>query len=233
MNEVSIPIAIIAGIFTFFTPCFFPLIPSYLSLITGLSFEEILKDKSKSSIKCNLLVNTLFFILGFSFIFISLGASITYLGNLFYDYQNIFKKVGGIIIILLGLYILGIFKLEFLQKELKIHLYRNPIGILGSFLAGVTFAFGWSPCVGPILGSILIYASTKTTLYQGIYLLIFYSLGLGIPFLLVGILLGIFLEYFHKIKKLIPLINKISGVFLIFLGIIIFLDKFSYFQRLF
>ncbi|MDI6785341.1 MAG: cytochrome c biogenesis protein CcdA [bacterium] len=226
-------VAFTAGIFTFFTPCFFPLIPSYLTFITGLSFNDLLSDASLKSTRYNLLLNTLFFILGFSVIFIILGASITYLGRLLYDYQGIFKKVGGVIIILLGLYILGAFRIDLLQKEFKIHLSQRPLGFLGSFFVGITFAFGWSPCVGPILGSILIYASTTSTLYQGIYLLIFYSLGLAIPFLLVAILLGRFINYFSKLKKYLPLINKICGIFLVLIGTIIFFDKLKYFQGMF
>lgn len=233
MKEVSIVVAFTAGIFTFFTPCFFPLIPSYLTFITGLSFNDLLSDATLKSTRYNLILNTLSFILGFAVIFIILGTSITYLGNLLFNYQDIFKKVGGVIIVLLGLYILGILKISFLQKEFKVHLSQRPIGFLGSFLVGITFAFGWSPCVGPILGSTLIIASTTATLHQGIRLLIFYSLGLAIPFLLVAILLSTFMNYFNKFKKLLPLINKICGAFLVLVGIIIFLDKFKYFQRLF
>lgn len=233
MHEISILVAFTGGVFTFFTPCFFPLIPSYLTFISGLSFNDLLSDTSLKLTRYNLILNTLFFILGFSVIFTILGASITYLSNLLFNYQDIFKKIGGTIIVLLGLYILGVFKVSFFQKEFKIHLDQRSIGFLGSFLVGITFAFGWSPCVGPILGSILIYASTTATLYQGIFLLIFYSLGIAIPFLLVAILLSTFMNYFNKFKKLLPLINKICGIFLVLIGIIIFLDKLKNLQRLF
>lgn len=233
MTKVNILIAFSAGIFTFFTPCFFPLIPSYLIFITGLSFNELLTKTSLKLVRKNLLINTFLFILGFSTIFVILGASVTYLGNLLHNYQDIFKKIGGIIIIFLGLYILGVFKINFLQRELKVHLNQKPTGLLGSFLVGIIFAFGWSPCVGPILGSILIYASTIDTLYQGICLLIFYSLGLAIPFLFVALLLSRFIDYFNKFKKHLSLINRICGIFLILIGIIIFLDKLKYFQGMF
>ncbi|MBU2599609.1 cytochrome c biogenesis protein CcdA [bacterium] len=232
MEKVSIFVAFTAGVFTFFTPCFFPLVPTYLVFITGLSFNDLLTNTSLKLTRNNLLINTFLFILGFSIIFILLGASITYLSSLLYEYQDIFKKIGGVVVVFLGLYILGVFKISFLQREFKIHLRQKSWGVLGSFLTGVTFALGWSPCVGPILGSLLVYASTTATLYQGIYLLIFYSLGLGIPFLLVSVLLSTFMSYFDKFKKSLLFINKACGVFLILIGIIIFLDKFNGLQRL-
>jgi cytochrome c-type biogenesis protein len=225
-QNISIFLAFTAGILSFLSPCILPLIPSYLSFITGISFQELTTSKK---IRKMTILHSLLFILGFSLIFILLGATATYLGNLLLKYQIIIKKIGGVLIILFGLYITGLLKLDFLTKERKIHLTEKPIGYFGTILVGATFAFGWSPCIGPILSTILLYASTSEKLSQGIVLLVFYSLGLGIPFFLTSLLVNSFLSYFEKFKRYLPSITLISGIFLIIAGFLLILDKFSFF----
>lgn len=226
-ENVSLYIAFMAGIFSFLSPCVLPLVPSYVSFITGISFQDLTQQINSSQIRKITILHSLLFILGFSIVFILLGASATYLGNLLYTYQEIIKKIGGILIIFFGIYITGLIKFNFLYKEKKIHLTKKPIGYLGTVLVGATFAFGWTPCISPILGSILLYASTSEKVQEGIILLTFYSLGLGIPFFISSLLINSFLSYFNKMKKYISLITLISGIFLIIAGILLFTDKFS------
>jgi len=158
-------------------------------------------------------------VLGFSFVFVALGASITYLGNFLFANRRLIKLIGGIIIILLGLHVAGVFNIRQLQYEKKFHLKTKPASLLGSFVVGIVFAVGWTPCIGPILASILTLAATGETLNQGILLLSFFSLGLAIPFLLTSIFIGWFLGLFSKIKKHFRLISIISGGLLIAVGV--------------
>lgn len=223
-EKVSIFLAFTAGILSFLSPCILPILPSYISFITGISFKELTTSKNIRNLT---VLHSLLFILGFSIVFILLGATATYLGTLLLKYQQIIKKIGGILIIFFGLYIGGLIKSDFLSREIKIHLAEKPLGYLGTVLAGATFAFGWSPCIGPVLSTILLYASTSKKLSQGIILLAFYSLGLGIPFFLSSFLITSFLFYFRKFKKYINFITFISGIFLIFAGLLLLLDKFS------
>lgn len=225
-ENLSLIIAFTAGLLSFLSPCVLPMIPSYLAFITGLSFEELSgKGETQSGIRRHLFFHSLLFILGFSTIFISLGASATLLGSFLIEYKSIIQKVGGILIILFGIHVTGIIEINLLQKEKRMHLGNKPIGYLGSFLVGLAFAAGWTPCVGPILGSILIYATTSENIYMGFTLLSAYSLGLGLPFLLVSLGLPTFLTHFGWIKRHLRAISISSGLLLILVGIIIFTDN--------
>jgi len=209
-----------AGIVSFLSPCVLPLIPGYLSFICGTDLENLQKKT-----KYFILEKSLLFVLGFSIIFILLGASSTFFGSFLLNKSNIFSNVISIIIIIFGLYLLGIVKFNFLNNEFKFYISKYSNSFFFPLIVGMGFAFGWTPCIGPILGSILALASLENTLIQGIFLLITYSIGLGIPFVLAGYYMGNFLIFSKKARKFISKIQKISGLILIVTGILILTSK--------
>jgi cytochrome c-type biogenesis protein len=225
-SHVTYLVAFSAGLFTFVSPCVFPLIPAYICFITGLSLAELTDGEKRSVLRKVTVANSLSFILGFSIIFVALGASVTLLGQFLLEYQTLLTKVGGVLIIVFGLFITGLLRLDFLSREKRVHLRVKPAGYLGSLLVGATFALGWTPCVGPILSAILLYASTSKSLTAGILLLGAYSLGLGLPFFLSALALNSFLIYFDKARKYIRAFSVVSGIFLIVIGILILTDAF-------
>lgn len=221
----------LAGILTFVSPCVLPLIPVYISFITGISIDE-LKAAKGSSVKVTAL-NALSFVLGFSFVFVLLGASASYFGNLLGEHRDIIRWVGGIAVIIFGLHLAGLFKIKHLYFEKRFNSEKLAGGYFGSFLVGIAFSAGWTPCIGPILSSILILASTQDTVYKGMLLLVVYSTGLGIPFILTALFVNLALGIFGKIKKYYGYIEIASGVILILVGILLITDSFSLLARLF
>lgn len=207
-----------AGVLSFFSPCILPLIPAYISFITGLSTQQISGEVAVRP-GGRILGETLLFILGFSFIFVLLGASITYLGSFFSGHRQLLKSIGGVIIIIFGLHIAGVFSIKQLEYEKKLHLSSKPTHLLGSFVVGMVFALGWTPCIGPILASVLALAATRESLTQGILLLSFYSLGLALPFLLTSIFINWFLTAFSKIRRYFRAISIGSGALLVGVGV--------------
>lgn len=226
-EALTIWMALGAGILSFLSPCVLPIFPSYLSFVTGLSFGELSGPVDNVKTRRAIIVNALCFIFGFSVVFMSLGASFSLLGRLLFDYQQILKKVGGVLVILFGLYIAGFLKLPFLARTFRLELQDRPAGYLGAFIVGVTFAAGWTPCVGPILGSILLYASTAKTANTGILMLGAYSLGLAIPFFLSALALNRFLDYFDRFKRLLPVVSAIGGIFLVVVGSLLLTNYFT------
>jgi cytochrome c-type biogenesis protein len=226
-QEISGMIAFSAGLLSFVSPCVLPLVPSYVTYITGASFKELTDVEARSKLRWAALFHSFFFIIGFSVIFILMGASATYLGQLLAQYQYWIMKGGGVLIILLGIHFTGIINLPFLQIEKRFEVRRKPLGYAGSFLVGVVFAAGWTPCIGPILSTILIYASTSKSFTTGILLLTYYSIGLGIPFLLSSLAFNSFLSAFDKIKRYMRVINVVSGLFLVAIGILFLTDTFK------
>ena len=225
-QEISILIAFFAGILSFISPCILPLIPSYITYITGISFKDLTESQSKTKIRWAAVFHSFFFILGFSIIFVLMGASASYLGQLLAQYQYWIMRVGGILIIILGIHFIGIINIPFLQAEKRLELKRKPIGYLGSLIVGMVFAAGWTPCIGPILSTILIYASTSQSFSTGILLLMIYSLGLGVPFFLSSLALSSFLTAFDKVKRYMRVVTLVSGFFLIIIGILFLTDTF-------
>jgi len=226
-ENVSLFVALSAGIISFLSPCILPVIPSYLAFITGISLEELSQQESLRKVRKKVIANSLMFILGFSILFIALGASATFIGKFLYKNIRWFEIIGGVLVIVLGLHFAGIFRLKFLDREKKIHLKKKPLGYLGTCLVGMAFGAGWTPCVGPILGAILAMAATTQDILQGIILLVFYSAGLGIPFLLSAIILHKFFEYFKAIRKYFKVISIVGGVLLIIVGILLISGYFS------
>jgi len=209
-----------AGIISFLSPCVLPLIPGYLSFICGTDLEKLQK-KSKYFV----LQKSLLFSFGFSIVFILLGASSTFFGSFLLSKSQIFSNIIAIIIIFFGMYLLGIIKFNFLNNEFRFYLSKYSNNFFFPFVVGMGFAFGWTPCIGPILGSILALASLENTLTEGIFLLITYSIGLGIPFVLAGYYMGNFLIFSKKARKFISTIQKTSGVILVLTGILILTSK--------
>lgn len=212
-----------AGVLTFVSPCVMPLIPAYITLITGLSIKE-LQNKQKLF---KTLTYSFTFILGFSTVFVILGLSITYLSSFLFEKKDILRIIGSIVIIIFGLHLAGVFKIKFLYKQFSlIDKFVKEINYLTVYLMGATFAISWTPCVDPILASILILASNQETIYKGTFLLMVYSLGLGIPFLLTALFINKFIYFFNSLKKYYRIIEIISGLLLIIIGILIIIGKF-------
>ncbi|OGP14062.1 MAG: cytochrome C biogenesis protein [Deltaproteobacteria bacterium GWA2_55_10] len=226
-TEVSIPLAFLGGILSFISPCVLPLVPSYISFVTGISFEELTADGDNKELKKVILINSLMFILGFSTVFVViLGSSAQLLGSLFMEYQDIVRKIGGLVIILLGIHIIGIINFGILQRDKRFHFFREkPSGMLGSFLVGIGFAAGWTPCIGPILSAIFAVAATSESPWSGMVLFIAYSLGLAIPFLLTSLGINTFLKHFNKLKKHMRTVSIVTGIFLIATGLLIFTNS--------
>ena len=231
-SELSLFTAFLAGVASFITPCILPIIPSYLTFITGISFNELKKSDNRSVQKLTA-VHSLFFILGFTLVFMSMGALVGIFGYKLFDYKEIIRRAGGILIIIFGIIITGVIPLRFFSIEKKIHLNNKPMGFLGSTLVGITFAAGWSPCLGPIVGAILglaLIGSSENAGY-GVFLLFIYSLGLGLPFLLSALAFNTFLSLFQRFKRFIPIVNAISGIILIALGIFLIFSDFDRFTN--
>jgi len=190
--------------------------------------EEMRGGENKSEALKKVTLNTLLFVLGFSFVFTAMGASATFIGEFLLTKLALFNKIAGVIIILLGLHIMGVFRISFLNYEKRFHTRSKPLGPLGSFVVGLAFAFGWTPCIGPILGGILFVASNQDTVVKGVVLLSSYSLGLGIPFFLTAISFNSYLNVFEKVKRHFRLVEVLSGLLLIIIGILLVTNFFSY-----
>ena len=224
MEKTSLFIAFGAGILSFFSPCILPLIPAYISFITGLSLDELrLPGDKRSNVESlqKILRQTILFVLGFSFIFVALGATASYLGEVISQHERMIRIVGGSVIIFLGLHVTGVFNIRQLEYEKKLHLSSKPANIFGAFVIGMVFAIGWTPCVGPALAAILGLAGTQKTIGKGIMLLSAYSIGLGLPFILTALAMNAFLNLFSKVRRYIKTISIITGLLLIGVGILI------------
>jgi cytochrome c-type biogenesis protein len=220
-QSVGVLVAFSAGLFSFLSPCVLPLFPSYLSFITGMSVSDLAAELTPA-VRRRVLGHALVFVLGFSVVFVALGASFSALGQFLLDYRDWIRRVGGALIVLFGLYIAGVFRLGFLGRSVQWQLRDKPAGYLGTLLVGVTFAVGWTPCVGPILGAILSLAATGETVARGIGLLVAYSAGLGVPFLISAAALGSFLRLFRRYRPLIPVLERAAGVLLVVVGVLVY-----------
>ncbi|MBC8393028.1 MAG: cytochrome c biogenesis protein CcdA [Deltaproteobacteria bacterium] len=225
-NDITIWMAFAAGILSFISPCVLPLVPGYISFISGVSLQEIKESHTDSALshkkKLSVVLNAIFFIAGFSGVFILLGASATWIGALLSEKITFLTKIAGLVIIIFGLFKLGLIRPLVFFKEARFNVGDNKLGLIWALLVGAAFAFGWTPCIGPILGGILAYAGTLEDVNQGILLLSAYSLGLGIPFLLTALGVNQFFSFFDRIKKHLGLFEKITGVIMVILGLMIF-----------
>lgn len=221
---ITYPAAFAAGLLSFFSPCILPLIPAYFTFITGFSLEE-LTGGEVGRIRRRVIMATVAFGIGFSLIFILLGASASYLGGLATRYHQIVRVAGGLLIIVFGLHLTGLMRLSFLEVEKRVHLREKPAHFLGTVLVGMAFGAGWSPCIGPMLGSILILAGSEESVLEGIALLTVYSAGLWIPFLLMSAFINLMLVFLQKARRVLQFVNVAAGTLLIALGIALVLDR--------
>lgn len=223
-ETVSYSAAFLAGLLSFFSPCVLPLIPAYFTFITGRSLEDLTRGYD-AALRKQVIFSTVSFILGFSLVFVLLGASASYLGGLIHNYRHILRIAGGLLIIVLGIHLAGIYRIDFLEFEKKIHLKSTPLTLFGTFFVGMAFAAGWSPCTGPQLGAILTIAMGKETILQGIVLLGIYSAGLALPFVLISLFIHYLLVFVKKATRLMPLFNTVAGAILIIVGALLLTDK--------
>ncbi len=225
MKDVSLPLAFLAGVFSFLSPCVLPLVPSYVSFITGVTFEDLTAGADRKRIRNLTIANSLCFIFGFSAVFMALGASSSAIGKALFEYQEWIRIIGGILIIIFGLFVAGFLKLDFLTREKKLHLGGKPMGYIGTALVGMTFAAGWTPCIGPILGTILLYASTQGSALYGLKLLAVYSLGLALPFFISSLAINSFLSYSRRLMKYMRVVMAGSGILLILFGLMLLTNR--------
>ena len=222
MSEpLGILVAFTAGLFSFLSPCVLPLFPSYLSFVTGMSVADLQADLTAAA-RRRVLLHSVAFVVGFSIVFVSLGASFSAAGQVLMDYRDAIRRVGGVLIVIFGLYIAGLLNFGPFSRTKQWQLREKPAGYLGSFIVGLTFAIGWTPCVGPILGAILSLAGTAETVGRGVGLLVAYSAGLGVPFLLSAVALGVFLKFFKRYRPFIPIVERGAGVILVVVGVLVF-----------
>ena len=225
MPDVSLFAAFGAGFLSFISPCVLPLIPGYISYISGMSLEDM--RKADAGARRRLIIATLFFILGFSIIFMALGASASAIGKLLLDHLRIVQKVAGVIIILLGLHLMGAFRIGFLNRDARVQTSRKPVTPAGAIVVGMAFGFGWTPCIGPILGGILAIAGSKSSVSEGVLLLAVYSAGLGVPFLLTSLAVDKFFAASARVRRYYRAIEITSGLLLIGLGVLMFTGRFT------
>jgi cytochrome c-type biogenesis protein len=226
-HEVTYIGAFIAGLLSFLSPCVFPLIPSYIMYITGISYADMQAEHPSHVIRQKAILHSLCFICGFTAVFVLLGASATYIGSFLSSNAIIIRKVGGVLLVLLGLHVTGLIPLKFLLGEKRVNIKHKPAGYAGSFLVGLAFAAGWTPCIGPILAAILAVAATEESVYQGILLLLLYSLGLGVPFFLSALAMNRFMAVFNRFKKFIHIFEIITGILLMVVGVLIYTNWLS------
>jgi len=227
MDQVPIYTAFFAGLISFLSPCVLPLVPGYISIISGSSLDQLKAHEKDSSLFRTVLTNSILFIVGFSITFILLGASATWLGQLLISRMRLFGQLAGIVLIVFGVHLTGLIKINALYKDKRFHNVQKPRGMLGALVLGLAFAFGWTPCIGPILAGILTIASTKQTVTEGMFLLAVYSAGLGIPFLLTSLALNQFLAFYGRFKRHFHAVEVISGALVIAVGLLILTNSLS------
>lgn len=214
-------VAFLAGLLSFLSPCVLPLVPSYLGFITGFTVEEMTGRRRLA------MLHAVLFVLGFSLIFILLGAGATALGRTLNYYQEWVARIGGVLIIGFGLYMLGVIRLDVLGREQRVHLDRKPLGYLGSVLVGMAFGAGWTPCIGPLLGAILGLAASQDSLQRGVVLLGWYSAGLAVPFLVTAWAFESFFDWFQRFRRFMPRVQKVAGVLLLLIGLLMVTGQFT------
>ena len=217
----GLAVAFTAGLLSFLSPCVLPLIPSYITFITGLSLEDVQTSRRSA------LVHSLLFVAGFTLIFVALGASATMLGRVLLAYREWIARIGGLLIIVFGLYLLGVFNVALFARERRVHLADKPAGYLGTLLVGIAFGAGWTPCIGPILGAILTYNMSNPDVGRGVGLLLVYSLGLAVPFVVAALAVPQFLSAFARLRPRLLLLSRISGALLVVVGLLMVTNYFT------
>ena len=211
---VGLAVAFTAGLLSFLSPCVLPLIPSYVSFITGLELDDVHRAKHTA------LVHSVLFVVGFTLVFLALGATATLVGQLFIRQRDWVSRIGGVLVIVFGLYLLGVFNLGAFARERRVHVARKPLGYLGTVLVGMAFAAGWTPCIGPILGAVLTYTASAADMNRGIALLLSYALGLAVPFVLAAVMIDRFVPMFQRYRRGMVVVTRVSGALLIAVGLL-------------
>jgi len=228
-GSVTFAVAFFAGMLSFLSPCVLPLVPSYLGFVTGMSLDDLREGTDRKAI----LVPALMFVLGFSLVFLGIGASATLLGQVLNRYQDWISRAGGVLIIIFGLHLLGVFRIAPFLREKRLNLDSKPASAVGAIIAGVVFGAGWTPCIGPVLGTLFTYASVRANLTEGLFLLGFYSLGLALPFLIAALATGSFLNASKRMRRALPVLEKVSGVILLIAGVLLVTGSFTALSALF
>ena len=243
VENVSALAAFAAGLLSFVSPCVLPLIPGDLSFVSGVSLDQMVGSApaggaavavaapAPTLVRRRVILTAVAFVLGFSLVFISLGATATALGQFFFERLSLLGKIAGIVIIIFGLHTMGLLRIGWLYSERRVQVNRRPAGLLGAFAVGVSFAFGWTPCIGPILSGILAIAAVQETVGQGVQLLAIYSAGLGVPFLITALAVDRFFAAFARIRRYYRTIEIVSGALLVVIGVLIFTDRFTVIAR--
>jgi cytochrome c-type biogenesis protein len=231
MTNVGIPTAFVAGLASFLTPCVLPLVPGYVSLISGVGIEEL--KAQESGVLRRVMLNSIAFVLGFSIVFVTLGALSTEIGQLAQQYKALLAQVAGVLVIVFGLHLTGILRIKALYADKRLHSVKGGSTMWGAFVIGFAFAFGWTPCVGPILSAILFIAGAQNSVGKGILLLTVYSLGLGVPFLLTALGIERFMKFYAGFRRYMHAVEIASGALLIALGLLLVSGKFTVLSRYF
>ncbi len=226
--DITIGFAFLAGLASFISPCVLPLVPPYLSYLAGISLEQITDSgKAEKGAARRVFLAALAFVLGFSTVFIALGATASTIGRTLTTYLDTLSVIAGVLILIMGLHFLGVFRISMLYREARVHVDRKPAGLYGSYLIGLAFAFGWTPCVGPVLAAILFVAGAEESVARGALLLFSYSLGIGLPFLAAALFAGPFMKFMAKFKKHTATVEKVMGGFLVVTGILFMTGQMS------
>jgi len=220
MFDVGIGAALLAGLLSFVSPCVLPIVPPYLAYLAGISFSELSSDQIDKRVSRRIFVTSVLFVLGFTTVFVALGATASIIGQTVSQYFGILSVVAGVVIIIMGLHFMGLFRIGFLFREARLNVQTKPAGLAGAYLMGLAFAFGWTPCVGPVLAAILFVAGTEDSIVRGATLLTAYSLGIGIPFLVAGLFAARFINWADRFKQHMRIIEMVMGGFLVLTGIL-------------
>jgi len=235
-SSVSFVGSFVAGLLSFVSPCVLPIVPGYLSFISGVNVAQ-LKGETPAGLTRRVAITSVAFVLGFSTVFVALGAAATLVGYYLQHYKRTLGMVGGVVIIILGLHTAGILPIKWLLYEKRADVKTRPLGLVGAYVVGLAFAFGWTPCIGPILGAILVYASQQETVAQGVLLLVAYSLGLGIPFILSGLAVNGFFAAFGRLRRHMRIVEYVAGALLVGVGLLLVTNRLTvlavYFSKLF
>lgn len=230
MHDVSVPAAVLAGLISFLSPCVLPLVPPYLVYLTGATIEHVANDESAQTSRRAVMTSALMFVLGFSTVFVALGASASLIGGLIRAWSAELSILAGVVIILMGLHFLGLTRIGFLMREGRLPIPK-PVGLWGAYVMGLAFAFGWTPCIGPILATVLALAANEASLGAGVGLLFVYSLGLGIPFILAAIAIRPFLSFMQRFRRHLGVVEKVMGVILVVTGIMFLSGSMNWFGQ--
>jgi cytochrome c-type biogenesis protein len=230
-DQVTLFAAFAAGFLSFISPCVLPLIPGYVSFVSGVSLDEMRADATGAASRGQVLLTSLAFVLGFTVVFVAAGASASAIGRFLFTRAPLLSKIAGLLLIVIGLHVMGVFRIGFLENEKRVHAQKKPAGFLGAAVVGAAFAFGWTPCLGPILGGILALAASRNTVSEGVQLLAAYSLGLGVPFLLTSLAVNQFFKVSARIRKHYHTIELVSGGLLIVIGVLIATNQLTIITR--